>query len=102
MITPFVATTVELGSRLFDGNYPQTMNLTSGLPFCSVYVILVNRSIQIFGESALFSSRVTIMKATPKVYSLLDGPLGELLLTSDGESLTGLYLVSHKGGPEQD
>jgi methylated-DNA-[protein]-cysteine S-methyltransferase len=41
------------------------------------------------------------MNETPKVYSVLDGPLGELLLTSDGESLTGVYLAPHKGGPER-
>jgi len=32
-------------------------------------------------------------------YELIPSPIGQLLLTSDGESLTGLYLENHKGGP---
>ena len=33
-------------------------------------------------------------------YSWLESPIGPLLLTSDGEALTGLYLTAHQGGPE--
>jgi methylated-DNA-[protein]-cysteine S-methyltransferase len=36
------------------------------------------------------------------VYAVVESPIGDLLLTSDGEALTGLYLESHKGGPERD
>lgn len=32
-------------------------------------------------------------------YTTLASPLGELLLLSDGEALTGLYLEGHRGGP---
>jgi methylated-DNA-[protein]-cysteine S-methyltransferase len=31
-----------------------------------------------------------------KVYSLLDSPIGELLLTGDGESVTGIWMQSHR------
>ncbi len=33
------------------------------------------------------------------VYSYYSSPVGELLLTSDGEALTGLHLPRHDGGP---
>lgn len=33
-------------------------------------------------------------------YTYFKSPIGPLLLTSDGESLTGLYLSGHKHGPE--
>ena len=33
-------------------------------------------------------------------YTEIDSPLQPILLTSDGTALTGLFLVSHKGGPE--
>jgi methylated-DNA-[protein]-cysteine S-methyltransferase len=32
-------------------------------------------------------------------YTVCASPLGELLLLSDGEALTGLYLEGHRGGP---
>jgi methylated-DNA-[protein]-cysteine S-methyltransferase len=32
-------------------------------------------------------------------YSKLSTPIGELLLTSDGSALTGVYLADHLGGP---
>ncbi|MFN0086959.1 MAG: methylated-DNA--[protein]-cysteine S-methyltransferase [Blastocatellia bacterium] len=32
-------------------------------------------------------------------YAILDSPVGPLLLTSNGESLTGLFTEQHKGGP---
>jgi len=32
-------------------------------------------------------------------YELIPSPIGQLLVTSDGESLTGLYLENHQGGP---
>lgn len=32
-------------------------------------------------------------------FSAVPSPIGELLLTSDGDALTGLYLENHKGGP---
>lgn len=36
----------------------------------------------------------------PVFYSVLQGsPIGDLLLTSDGEALTGVYLGEHRGGP---
>lgn len=33
------------------------------------------------------------------LYDFAPSPVGDLLLTSDGGALTGLYLESHKGGP---
>ncbi|HUP27066.1 MAG TPA: methylated-DNA--[protein]-cysteine S-methyltransferase [Chloroflexia bacterium] len=33
-------------------------------------------------------------------YDTLDSPLGSILLTSDGQALTGLYLSEHKHGEE--
>jgi methylated-DNA-[protein]-cysteine S-methyltransferase len=36
------------------------------------------------------------------VYAVVESPIGDLLLTTDGVALTGLYLESHKGGPERD
>lgn len=35
----------------------------------------------------------------PIHYDLLESPLGRFLITSNGESITGLYLENHKGGP---
>jgi methylated-DNA-[protein]-cysteine S-methyltransferase len=35
-------------------------------------------------------------------YSIVDSPIGELLLTSDGSGLTGLYMEAHKRGPAVD
>ncbi len=32
-------------------------------------------------------------------YHLLPSPVGNLLLVSDGDALTGLYMSDHKGGP---
>ena len=34
------------------------------------------------------------------IYSLLESPLGPLLLTSDGSALTGVFMGDHKHGPE--
>jgi methylated-DNA-[protein]-cysteine S-methyltransferase len=39
------------------------------------------------------------MTLQPVRYTVVNGPIGDLLLTSDGASLTGLYLEAHKGGP---
>jgi methylated-DNA-[protein]-cysteine S-methyltransferase len=41
------------------------------------------------------------MNDTRMVYSILDGPdgIGDVLLITDGEVLTGLYLDLHRGGP---
>jgi methylated-DNA-[protein]-cysteine S-methyltransferase len=33
-------------------------------------------------------------------YTHFESPLGRLVLTSDGQALTGLYLPVHKHGPE--
>ncbi|HVT11301.1 MAG TPA: methylated-DNA--[protein]-cysteine S-methyltransferase [Fimbriimonadaceae bacterium] len=33
-------------------------------------------------------------------YDTFDSPIGTLLATSDGESLTGIYMENHKGGPK--
>jgi methylated-DNA-[protein]-cysteine S-methyltransferase len=33
-------------------------------------------------------------------YTYFDSPIQPMLLTSDGEALTGLYMVEHKYGPE--
>src|SRR5882672_8280714 len=33
---------------------------------------------------------------TTTVYSLLESPIGELLLTGDGESVTGIWMQSHR------
>ena len=32
-------------------------------------------------------------------HSIYSSPIGDLLLTSDGEALTGLYMCQHKGRP---
>ncbi|HTQ09463.1 MAG TPA: methylated-DNA--[protein]-cysteine S-methyltransferase [Fimbriimonadaceae bacterium] len=32
-------------------------------------------------------------------FELIPSPIGQLLVTANGESLTGLYLENHKGGP---
>jgi methylated-DNA-[protein]-cysteine S-methyltransferase len=41
-----------------------------------------------------------IDSACPVVcYSIYSSPIGELLLTSDGEALTGLYMCQHRGRP---
>lgn len=32
-------------------------------------------------------------------YDLVSSPIGQLLLTSDGMNLTGVYMEDHKGGP---
>src|SRR4051812_3272697 len=42
---------------------------------------------------ALFGGQIMIY------YDIIASPIGQLLVTSDGESLTGLYLENHKGGP---
>jgi methylated-DNA-[protein]-cysteine S-methyltransferase len=31
-------------------------------------------------------------------YDLIESPIGQLLLTSDGNNLTGIYMENHKGG----
>ena len=36
---------------------------------------------------------------TPPIHAVVPSPVGDLLLTSDGDALTGLYLTPHKGGP---
>lgn len=33
------------------------------------------------------------------LYTMTDSPIGNLMLTSDGDSLTGVYMELHKGGP---
>jgi methylated-DNA-[protein]-cysteine S-methyltransferase len=35
-------------------------------------------------------------------YTYCESPLERLMLTSDGTSLTGLYMVEHKHGPQKD
>ena len=40
------------------------------------------------------------MREDVTLYDHCDSPLGRLLLTSDGEALTGLYMEGHRGGPE--
>jgi methylated-DNA-[protein]-cysteine S-methyltransferase len=42
------------------------------------------------------------MKAKNVNYTVVDSPIGELMLTSDGSALTGLYMEAHKGGPKID
>jgi len=32
-------------------------------------------------------------------YSIFDSPIGKLLLTSDGENITRLFMNDHEGGP---
>lgn len=32
-------------------------------------------------------------------YDIIDSPVGQLLVTGDGNTITGLYLENHKGGP---
>ena len=34
------------------------------------------------------------------LFTTMDSPLGPLLLTSDGEALTGVFMVEHKHGPQ--
>jgi methylated-DNA-[protein]-cysteine S-methyltransferase len=34
-------------------------------------------------------------------YSVYPSPIGDLLLTSDGDALTGLYMCRHRGNPAQ-
>jgi methylated-DNA-[protein]-cysteine S-methyltransferase len=36
----------------------------------------------------------------PVLYHLLPSPIGRLLLVSDGDALTGLYMDDHNGGPQ--
>lgn len=38
------------------------------------------------------------MSSSTIYYSTMPSPIGELLLTTDGEHLTGLYMEAHKGG----
>ena len=33
-------------------------------------------------------------------YTIIETPIGQVLLASDGEALTGLYTAEHKGGPQ--
>ena len=33
------------------------------------------------------------------LYSVYSSPIGDLLLTSDGDALTGLYMCEHRGQP---
>ena len=35
-------------------------------------------------------------------YTTMDSPVGPLLLTTDGEALTGVYMGEHRHGPEVD
>jgi len=42
------------------------------------------------------------MKVDRVDYAVFESPIGDLLLTSDGVALTGIYMESHKGGPERD
>lgn len=35
-------------------------------------------------------------------YDIFPSPIGRLLLVSDGDSLTGLYMSDHKGGPKPE
>jgi methylated-DNA-[protein]-cysteine S-methyltransferase len=42
------------------------------------------------------------MNAQGVRYTIVESPIGELLLTSDGSNLTGLYMEAHKGGPAVD
>ncbi|HEX6367435.1 MAG TPA: methylated-DNA--[protein]-cysteine S-methyltransferase [Longimicrobium sp.] len=35
----------------------------------------------------------------PVYYSAVESPIGLLLLTSDGEAITGLYMENHRAGP---
>jgi len=35
-----------------------------------------------------------------QLYATIESPLGELLILSDGEAITGLYLPDHRGGPQ--
>ena len=44
--------------------------------------------------------RTTMSDSTCSVrYSVFSSPIGDLMLTADGESLTGLYMCEHKGRP---
>jgi methylated-DNA-[protein]-cysteine S-methyltransferase len=43
-----------------------------------------------------------MMKFNAVRYGTLDTPIGELLLSTDGTSLTGVYMEVHKHGPERD
>ena len=40
------------------------------------------------------------MHDTSVIYTSIDSPIGRLLLTSDGTALCGIYMESHKRGPE--
>lgn len=41
------------------------------------------------------------MTQTPVYFTTMPSPVGDLLLTSDGEHLTGLYMTPHTYGPNQ-
>ena len=45
--------------------------------------------------------RTTMIESTCRgvYYSVYSSPIGELLLTSDGEALTGLTMCQHRGSP---
>ncbi|HEY6403722.1 MAG TPA: methylated-DNA--[protein]-cysteine S-methyltransferase [Blastocatellia bacterium] len=34
------------------------------------------------------------------IYTILDSPVGALILTSNGEAINGLFMEKHKGGPK--
>ena len=38
----------------------------------------------------------------PMICSYLPSPIGELLLVSNGEALTGVYMTPHPGGPRSE
>jgi methylated-DNA-[protein]-cysteine S-methyltransferase len=42
------------------------------------------------------------MKEAQVIYSVIESPIGDLLLTSNGMALTGLFMELHKYGPEPD
>lgn len=42
------------------------------------------------------------MNRDPVHYTVVESPIGELLVTSEGKELTGLYMEWHKGGPERE
>src|SRR5579875_1571671 len=45
------------------------------------------------------ASRFGTPGAGPPLYTVMPSPLGEILLRSDGEALTGLYLEGSRGMP---
>jgi len=49
-------------------------------------------------QSSILKS--SILESPMPYFDLIPSPIGQLLLTSDGGGLTGLYLENHKGGPE--